>query len=492
MNRRELLLTGLAGASLMSLPRLAFAEPEPQLLTVSKRVLEVKGKPASVYGITGPGGKPGLSMMFGEHFRVRVKNDTDSETIVHWHGLTPPFGQDGVAMYGQPAIAPGAAQDYDFANTRSGTHWMHSHMGLQEQQMLAAPLIVNEVKQPVFDDQEHVVMLHDFTFRNPQEILAELTGGGGAHAGHMMQGMNMQGMDHSRMDHSGSGGMMQGMTGMMSGMMGGAGMLNDIVFDAYLANDRTLEDPEIVPVDKNSTVRLRIINGAAASNMWIDLGAMEGELIAVDGNAIYPMKGSLFPLAMAQRADIRIKIPAEGGAFPVLFRPEGVGERTGIILATAGATVPRIASKGEQTPALDLAQELLYRPVAKLPQEPVNRTHMLMLTGCDTDYLWGLNGEANPVQPLFTMRQGERIAVMMHNMTGMAHPMHLHGHYFKVVALGNRVIDGALRDVVLVPPMESVTIMFDADNPGSWPFHCHHAYHMNSGMMGSVGYTSAA
>ena len=484
MNRRELLLAGLAGTSLMGLPRFALAEPEPRLLTVSKRVLDVKGKAATVYGLTGPDGKPGLSLMFGEHFRVRVKNDTDSDTIIHWHGLTPPFGQDGVAMYGQPAIPPGGTLDYDFANNRAGTHWMHSHMGLQEQQLLAAPLIVNEVKQPVFDDQEHVVMLHDFTFRNPQEILAELTGGGGAHAGHAMPGMDMEGMDHSQMGHSAQG---AGMTGMMGG-----GMLNDVVFDAYLANDRTLDDPEVVSVEKGGTLRLRIINGAAASNMWIDLGAMEGELIAVDGNAIYPMKGSLFPLAMAQRADIRLKIPAEGGAFPVLFRPEGVKERTGIVIATKGATIPKLAGEGDMTPALDLAQELLYRPVAKLPQEPVNRTEMLMLTGGETNYLWGLNGEANPMQPLFTVRQGERIAVMMHNMTTMAHPMHLHGHYFKVMAIGKNVIDGALRDVVLVPPMETVTIVFDADNPGSWPFHCHHAYHMNSGMMGSVGYTSAA
>jgi len=485
MNRRELLLAGLAGTSLMGLPRLALADAEPKLLTVSKRVLEVKGKAATVYGLTGPGGKPGLSLMYGEHFRVRVKNDTDSDTVIHWHGLTPPFGQDGVAMYGQPAIPPGGTLDYDFANNRSGTHWMHSHMGLQEQQLLAAPLIINEVKQPVFDDQEQVVMLHDFTFRNPQDILAELKGGGGAHAGHMMQGM-----DHSQMNHSGSAsgaGMMQGMAGMMGG-----GMLNDVVFDAYLANDRTLDDPEVVMVEKNTTLRLRIINGAAASNMWIDLGAMEGELIAVDGNAIYPMKGSLFPIAMAQRADIRLKIPAEGGAFPVLFRPEGLKDRTGIVVATKGAAIAKLANEGDMTPALDLAQELLYRPVARLPQEPVNRTEMLALTGGETNYLWGLNGEADPAQPLFTMRQGERIAVMMHNMTAMAHPMHLHGHYFKVVALGNRVIDGALRDVVLVPPMQSVTIVFDADNPGSWPFHCHHAYHMNSGMMGSVGYTSAA
>ena len=486
MNRRDLLLAGLAGTSLMGLPRLALADAQSKLLTVSKRVLEVKGKPATVYGIAGPDGKPGLSMMFGEHFRVQVKNDTDVDTIVHWHGLTPPFGQDGVAMYGQPPIPPGSTKDYDFANTRAGTHWMHSHMGLQEQQMLAAPLIINEVKQPVFDDQEHVVMLHDFTFRNPQEILAELQGGGGAHAGHMMQGM-----DPSQMSQSGSeanGSMMQGMTGMMGGM----GMLNDIVFDAYLANDRTLDDPEVVSVEKGATLRLRIINAAAASNMWIDLGSFEGELIAVDGNAIYPMKGTLFPIAMAQRADIRLKIPAEGGAFPVLFRPEGVKDLTGIVLATKGAAIPKLSGEGDLAPALDLAQELLYRPVAKLPQEPVNRTEMLMLSGGDKGYVWGLNGEPDPVQPLFTMRQGERIAVMMHNMTGMAHPMHLHGHYFKVVALGDTVIDGAIRDVVLVPPMESVTIVFDADNPGSWPFHCHHAYHMNSGMMGSIGYTSAA
>lgn len=481
MNRRQLLLTGLAGTSLMGLPRPARAQAEPKLLTVSKRVLDVKGKPASVYGITGPDGKPGLTMMFGEHFRVRVKNDTDSDTIVHWHGLTPPFGQDGVAMYGQPAIAPGASRDYDFANTRAGTHWMHSHLGLQEQQLLAAPLIINEVKQPVFDDQEHVVMLHDFTFRDPREILAELQGGGGSHAGHTMQGM----------DHGGAAAgsdTMQGMDGMVATM----GMLNDIVFDAYLANDRTLDDPEVVTVEKGTTLRLRIINGAAASNMWIDLGSQEAELIAVDGNAIYPMKGSLFPLAMAQRADLRFKVPAEGGAFPILFRPEGVTARTGIVVATQGAAVPRLAGEGEVAPALDLSQELLYRAVAKLPQEPVNRTEMLSLTGGETNYVWGLNGEADPVQPLFTMRQGERIAVMMHNMTGMAHPMHLHGHYFKVMAIGRTVIDGALRDVVLVPPMESVTIVFDADNPGSWPFHCHHVYHMNSGMMGSVGYTSAA
>ena len=77
-------------------------------------------------------------------------------------------------MLSQAPLKPGESFDYDFVNTRSGTHWMHSHLGLQEQQLLAAPLIVRETAEPLFDEQEHVVMLHDFTFRDPQEILAEL------------------------------------------------------------------------------------------------------------------------------------------------------------------------------------------------------------------------------------------------------------------------------------------------------------------------------
>ena len=115
-----------------------------------------------------------------------------------------------------------------------------------------------------------------------------------------------------------------------------------------------------------------------------------------------------------------------------------------------------------------------------------------MLTGGGADYVWGLNGKSMMHDTMFTVRQGERIAVMMHNMTGMAHPMHLHGHYFKVVAIGNTRIDGAIRDSVLVPPGETVTVTFDADNPGTWAFHCHHAYHMNAGMMGTITYSSAA
>src|SRR5215213_6172862 len=176
----------------------------PAELRVTSRIIEVNGRAAKVFGVVNDRGGKGLSLMLGERFRARVKNDLDVETLLHWHGLNPPSGQDGVPMLSQAPLKPGEAFDYDFVNTRSGTHWMHSHLGLQEQQLLAAPLIVREPAEPLFDEQEHVVMLHDFTFRNPQEILAELKSGGG-HAGHAMAGMEMA-------------------------------LFNDITFDAFLTN----------------------------------------------------------------------------------------------------------------------------------------------------------------------------------------------------------------------------------------------------------------
>jgi FtsP/CotA-like multicopper oxidase with cupredoxin domain len=441
--------------------------PKLKLLT---RTIEVNGRAATAFGVDGA---TALNLMAGGRFEAVVENGLNEASILHWHGQTPPSDQDGVPMLSQDAIAPGASYGYEFDDLRAGTHWMHSHVGLQEQLLLAAPMIVRTAEETRADLQEHVVMLHDFTFRNPREILAELQKGGGAHAAHAAQG------------HAGHGQMPQG-----GGMTPNDAMLNDIVYDAYLANDRTLANPEIVWVERGGRIKLRIINAATASNIWIDLGPLKGTLIAVDGNPIMPVEDSLFPLAIAQRADIVIDI--KEGAWPILFRPEGVTKRTGLILAAKGAAISKVSEEGEAAPALDLAFEARLRALKPLRPEPLSRTEMVMLTGGGADYLWGLNGKASMHETLFSVKPNERVGIMMHNMTNMAHPMHLHGHHFQVVEVNGMRFDGAMRDTVLVPPLAAVTVAFDADNPGTWAFHCHHIYHMNAGMMGAVAYTSAA
>lgn len=479
LTRRHFLLTtaGIAAAN-----SLALAETPSSNLFIDSRTLEVKGKAAKVFGILDAQGRHGLDLAFNRNFVVNLENRLAEETLVHWHGLTPPLAMDGVPMLSGPLMKPGEKRNYSFPNTKAGTHWMHSHVGLQEQRLLAAPLIIRENGEPLFDEQEHVIMIHDFTFRDPQEILAELQGGGGAHANHA---------GHAAAQTPAASGEHAGHDMKKDAMMDATGMA-DVVFDAMLANDRTLDDPQVVKAEKGGRFRLRVINACAATNLWIDLGDIDGELIAVDGNSVYPVKGRQFPIAIAQRADIRLALPAGSGAFPILFQSEGSPLRAGIILQSGGAQITKLSDQGEAGRALDLALEASLRSVAEPPDEPVVRTEMVMLTGGGADYMWGLNGKASMHDVLFTVREGERLDVMMHNMTGMSHPMHLHGHYFKVTGIGSQRLNGAIRDTVLVPAGETVTIRFDADNPGTWAFHCHHLYHMNSGMMGAIAYTSAA
>lgn len=486
LSRRSLLTGAAALGTAALLPRPARAETEVHKLRVTSRTLEVKGKAAKVFGIIDDQGRPGVNKIFDGHFAVRLTNELNEDTLVHWHGLTPPLTMDGTPMLSGPTLKPGETVDYSFPTRVAGTHWMHSHVGLQEQLMLAAPLIIRESATPLVDEQEHVVMLHDFTFRDPKEILAELQAGGGGHAAHAGHGGHMANMDHGSMNHGNMN------HGAMAGGMDAAAMANDIVFDAFLANDRTLDDPEVVRAEKNGRIRLRIINASAASNMWIDLGSLTGDLIAVDGQPVQALKGSRFPLAIAQRADIRLQLPSGSGSWPVLFKVEGSTGQSGIILQSGEGSIAKLGSEGDVQPALDLKTELLLKAIAKTPETAVSKTEMLMLTGGGPDYVWGLNGKASMHDVLFRVREGERYEVMFHNMTGMSHPMHLHGHYFKVVDVNGTRIDGALRDTVLVPVNAMVTIQFDADNPGTWAFHCHHIYHMNAGMMGAVAYANAA
>lgn len=130
-----------AAASTLSIPANAAPAASPLNSVVERRTIEVAGRAASVFGIRQPDGAHGLVLDPGQRFAVAVANRCGEATIVHWHGQTPPPLQDGVAETGGMVIQPGATETYDFA-ARSGTHWMHSHHGLQEQALMAAPLIV--------------------------------------------------------------------------------------------------------------------------------------------------------------------------------------------------------------------------------------------------------------------------------------------------------------------------------------------------------------
>lgn len=429
-------------------------------LVATRRVLEVNGKPAPVFGLIGPRGRPGLDLAPGQHFRVDLTNRAGVPTIMHWHGQAPAWTQDGFPWPGIPPIGDGAVRHYDF-RPAPGTYWMHSHFGLQEQQLMAAPLIVHEAADLAEDAAQVTLMLHDFSFRPPSEILHTLRSPMAR-----MAGMSMAEGTASATEPD----------------------LNDVVYDAFLANDRTLADPDVVMVERRGRVRLRIINAAAASQFWITFAGQEGMVLAADGRPVQPLRARRIPIAVAQRFDVVLDL-GDRQALPVLAQVEGTRHRTGIILATPHAAVGKIAgSAARPAPAVDLSLERRLRAARPLLRRAPDMRHPLALGGGMAPYEWRLNGAGWPHPKVLGVSHGQRVEITMANRTMMSHPIHLHGHGFQVVGIGGVALDGAVRDTVLAPARGEVRIAFDADNPGRWPLHCHNIYHMAAGMMTELRY----
>ena len=249
LSRRSILLSAFAAC--VTSPHRSWTQPASAaaandaapvtILRVHRRSIEVNGKPASVLGIRQPDGSRGLITEVGKRFRVRVVNDLDVPTLIHWHGLTPPWQQDGVPGVSGSPISPGASAEYDFPLRFGGTFWMHSHQGLQEQLLLAAPLIIRDGRDRS-NQQEVVVMLADFSFTPPEEIYERLR------KRNRMLGVTPA---TSGTDSPPAKSMSEKptMAGMAKGSAPAGPDLNDVKYDAFLANDRTLADPETIRVE---------------------------------------------------------------------------------------------------------------------------------------------------------------------------------------------------------------------------------------------------
>ena len=466
VSRRTVIASTLSAAATgLGLTRALGEAVPPIVLQLQRRNIEVNGKSASVYGIRQPDGTFGITTSVGERFRVRVENQIDAPSLIHWHGLTPPWRQDGVPGISGPPIPPGGSADYDFPLRFGGTFWMHSHEGFQEQLLMSAPLIIRDPRDES-DQQEIVLMLRDFSFAPPDEIYAALK---------KPKAMSAMG------DKPASGMSMAGAA---------APDLNDVAYDAFLANDRTLADPEAIKVEPGGRVLLRVINGSSMSNFHLDLGSLKGELIAVDGFLVKPVTRSRFPIAVAQRLDIRLAIPAGAAAYPVLALLEGSARQTGIVITSGAGTIGRISDMAEPpSPALSLDLERGLEALAPLAPRKADRTYTLNLTGDMANYVWSINDVpwTKDVPPLL-VAEGERVELALVNKTPMPHPMHLHGHEFQVVEIDGQRIAGAVRDTILVRPAGRVVVAFDANNPGWWAFHCHLLYHLEAGMFTTFRY----
>ena len=476
--------------------------PEPVRLFVKEVPLKVLGKELSVIAIEQADGTQGYSPAKADGFHVEVVNQLKVPTSIHWHGLILPNLMDGVPFVTQDPIPPGKTFRYDFPLKQSGTYWMHSHYGLQEQLYNSASLIIWTPEERAKADRQVVVMLSDFSFTPPEQILNGLK-----------RGMQPAGMNGSAPEKK----MKPAASAKMSGSMSPSAPKNvvaqkwddqklmlvrtiaqapeaeiDVKYDALLANRRTLDDPENISVNAGESVLLRLIAASSNQNFYVDTGGLEAELLAVDGKAAEPIKGNFFQLGVAQRLDLKVTIPKEGGAFPILAQGEGTKLMCGVVLTTKGAAVPKLSRTASvSTAALDNTQEKRLRAIKPLSDRSIDRTLPAALGGNMATYVWTINGAAYPNSNSLDIKNGERIGIAFTNSNNMGHPMHLHGHDFQVVEIDGEKVSGALRDTLMVPPGSKITVGFDADNSGVWPMHCHLLYHLDTGMFTVIKYEGA-
>lgn len=345
-NKHYFLISWIISWAFVFLPSTNFAKETSSSPQSKKTVIEVsdkqfqldgKGKTAKAFDVLfihpdGSTSREGYFGVKGQLFNVMLVNKTAEPITLHWHGLIVPNDQDGVPGVTQTPIQPGESRPYQYKLVQSGTYWMHSHEGFQEQQQLSAPFIIYEPGNP-HHEQEIIMFLQDFTYQDPNKIFQKLRS---TNMTMQKNSMNMQNSTNMKMS------MPTGMT------MGDNADYNDIDYDAFLTNKATLANPQIKTVTAGQQVRIRIINAAASTNFEINLGTLQGTLVAVDGEDIKPIKGNQFPIGIGNRLDILVTIPQKGGAFPILAQAEGTNKQTGLIIATSKASITQLSTTATQ------------------------------------------------------------------------------------------------------------------------------------------------
>jgi len=486
-------ITGIVRAA----PTETASEPETIKLFARESPITVLGRTVKVAALTRSNGEQGYSPEKPNGFHVEVVNQLPVHTSIHWHGLVLPNLMDGVPFVTQDPIPPGESRRYDFALKQSGSYWMHSHYGLQEQQLLSAPMVIRSPAQSKIADAEFTVMFSDFSFTSPQDILKGLMGKSQAMKG-KTQKENMSDSKAMSMSEQKRSLVVQqwdeSSKRLVSRQIQAVLPDVDVKYDALLANRRTIDNPQIFEVKPGQKVLLRLMGAASATNFFIDTGALDATIIATDGEAVQPLNGNFFQLSTAQRLDLLVTIPQAGGVFPILALAEGTSLQAGVLLATPEAKMLKhsLAIRTQRTMGgLDNTQEIRLMAKEPLPDKPVQRSLPSVLGGNMTTYSWTINGAPYPNRNSLNVKEGERVELVISNTTGMSHPMHLHGHVFEVTEIDGQKIAGAKRDTILVPPKSTIKVVFDADNPGVWAYHCHILYHLATGMFTVLKYENA-
>lgn len=529
-------------ALLLSTTQILYAQKTVRYdLSVKDTIVNFTGKEKRAIAVNGQIPMPTLTFTEGDTAEIYVHNLLQEETSLHWHGLFLPNKEDGVPNLTQMPIKPNTTHIYKFPIIQNGTHWYHSHSGLQEQIGMYGNFVM--LKKPDdktfrkgIDDLPTVpIVLSEWTDYKPENIHRMLHNATdwfaikknatqsyaeAIKAGHFKTKLKNEWKRMLAMD------------------------VSDVYYDKVLMNGNPISEiknfdgKQLKAGDK---VRLRISNGGASSYFWLTYAGGKITVVANDGNDVEPVEVDRLIIAVSETYDVIITIPADNTAYEFLATTE---DRTKSASYYFGNGIKQLKSPqprlkyfegmkmmndmmkmngelddmgmsmslnqmdmnvvmypeitGESKPKqsvndpnrynanaladiVTLNYAMLKSPTkTELPKDAPVRELCFELTGNMNRYVWSLDNKVVSETDKILIKKGENIRIVIYNGSMMRHPMHLHGHDFRL--LNGQGENAPLKNIVDIMPMETDTLEFNANVEGDWFFHCHILYHMMSGM----------
>jgi CopA family copper-resistance protein len=530
-------------------------------LYVRDTLVTFSGKEKYAIAVNGQIPMPTLTFTEGDIAEIHVYNELKEGTSMHWHGLYLPNKEDGVPFLTQMPIAPGTEHVYRFPIIQSGTHWYHSHSGLQEQIGMYGSLILKKkAADPTFrkgiDDIPQVpIILSEWTDYNPKNVHRMLHNASDWFS--IKKGTTQSYTEALRAGH-----FKTKLTNEWKRML--AMDVSDIYYDRFLINGQSesqvssaSESTKDAAFKAGDKVRLRISNGGASSYFWLNYAGGKMTVVANDGNDVAPVDVDRLIIGVSETYDVVVTIPAENTSYEFQATPE---DRTKSASLYIGQGIKQLISPmpkltyfegmkmmngmmnmdgtmnamgmemsyqkmdmntvmypeaspgpsegGEKesrmmkmdqskhnmnstSDIVTLNYSMLKSPTTtSLPENAPVRELKFELTGNMSRYVWSMDNKVLSESDKILIKKGENVRITLYNNSMMRHPMHLHGHDFRV--LNGQGAFAPLKNVLDIMPMETDVIEFAANADGDWFFHCHILYHMMSGMNRVFSYEHSA
>lgn len=539
-------------------------------LFVKDTIVNYSGKPKRAIAVNGSLPAPTLYFTEGDTAEIYVHNALKEETEVHWHGVILPNQYDGVPFLTTQPIEPGTTHLFKFPVVQNGTHFYHTHLGLQQQIGLYGALVF--YKRNERPAKEYTMVLSDWTDMNPKEVDRSLHNATDWFA-------IQKGTTQSYAEAIRSGNFKTKIANEWKRM--NAMDVSDIYYDKFLINGKAEDvQPQFKAGDK---VRLRVTNGGASTYFWLTWAGGKMAVVANDGNDVIPVEVDRLIIGVAETYDVVVTIPKDM-SYEFLATPEDRTKSASLWLGNGtrisaphlpklkyfagmqmmngmmnmdgnmkamdgmemsnqvmdmntvmypeitgdekpnsnakpmsdnmpginmGSTTKKSKPEDKSMAGMDMSSApkkvtqkdnsmagmemgsgstdivtlnygMLRSPTkTTLPAGPVKNLYF-ELTGNMNRYVWSINNKTLSEADKILIKKGENVRIVMYNNTMMRHPMHLHGHDFRV--LNGQGDYAPLKNTLDIMPMERDTIEFAASYSGDWFFHCHILYHMMSGM----------